>query len=887
VNSKARRSDPTLMLAIFAGALLLAAWRSLSYIDPDRLRGLAPSAAPIALLATLIASALATHRLIATRKTLRSRSALAVVPADELKVTPDAVLRLAAQLTRADRTVAGWVDRRACAIRIRLTADSQGRLAYIVSGPSRTRELLRSALRGYHGIELRDAEEVLAGAGASGPEDAVLRTELILAHPSIEPLTRLGLEPDPLQPFASAISSLRVDRGERADVCVDLLPAIGWRHSRLRRRLRRQARRRYRERPAMPRILGGPGEGGKAREPIDLAERRDVASALDAKLRDAGPLFETQILIRVQAQTRPAAKATMRSLLGAFGPLAARNWFRASGLPIPGIAFLGSDLPPRRAGFDRRLASGRFAPARRSILTARELAGFLKPPTVDCLAENVLRSGALLAPAPALPTFKPEQRELIPLGRVADESGERLVGVRVADSFFSYIAGRSRYGKTELAIAQFVHLARRGHGGLFLDPHGDALERIKPYLTDPTLARRVVQIDLGPAANAASQPGWNLFELKGKSTAETEGRVEAVVDAFSSALEWGERNTRAINLTTQAAIALASIARVLPAKMAPTIFQIPTLLTDEEWREAALPFLPRASQRFWRDRFGRLAEEAITPLTNMVDRLRSSSAASTLLGQSESSYRAREAMDKGLIVLACPGSGGTRDRLLANLLVFDLFHAAKGRGNLPPDQRRLFFACLDEIQSFDGGSSSNLAALVEQTAKFGLRGIFLNQNPERLSAPTLNALTTNRSHLISTALNSHAATLLTREWGGEPSPLALSRLPRYRFIAQVTHQGDLSKPFSLGGVRVEEVIGEDGKPDQLDSLEQVSGEATARRSPAEALAHLEGLDDEILGDLKKRRRRGEVDEDPIEARSREDAEADPGYEPVSVPRGRS
>ena len=103
MNSKARRSDPTLVLAIFAGALLLAAWRCLSNIALDRLRDLAPSGAPIALLATLIASALATNRLIATRKTLRSRWALAVVPADEFEVTPDAVLRLASQLTRADR----------------------------------------------------------------------------------------------------------------------------------------------------------------------------------------------------------------------------------------------------------------------------------------------------------------------------------------------------------------------------------------------------------------------------------------------------------------------------------------------------------------------------------------------------------------------------------------------------------------------------------------------------------------------------------------------------------------------------------------------------------------------------------------------------------------
>jgi hypothetical protein len=38
-----------------------------------------------------------------------------------------------------------------------------------------------------------------------------------------------------------------------------------------------------------------------------------------------------------------------------------------------------------------------------------------------------------------------------------------------------------------------------------------------------------------------------------------------------------------------------------------------------------------------------------------------------LAGQSQSTYRAREAMDRGRIVLACPGSGGTRDRLIANL----------------------------------------------------------------------------------------------------------------------------------------------------------------------------------------------------------------------------
>ncbi len=103
------------------------------------------------------------------------------------------------------------------------------------------------------------------------------------------------------------------------------------------------------------------------------------------------------------------------------------------------------------------------------------MAGLLKPPSVHCAAPEVLRLGPAVYPAPkVLPTFT-GQSDLVPLGRVEGESGERRVGLRVEDSFFTYIAGRSRWGKTELALTQFLHLVRSGHGGLFLDPHQDAV----------------------------------------------------------------------------------------------------------------------------------------------------------------------------------------------------------------------------------------------------------------------------------------------------------------------------------------------------------------------------------------------------------------------------
>ncbi len=841
--SNSNRSDPRPMLAIFAAAVLVALWQLISAIEVERLLPFALALAPLALGAIAIAAALATHRSFATRRTLRSRRAVAIVPADEFDAEPDTVLRFAAQLASSERRVAGWIDRRACAIRIRLASDSERRLVYVVEVPERTGEALRTALRSFEGVEERPAAEVLSEAESSDKRE-LLRTELVLARPSVEPLARLAPKPDPLQPFAAAVGRLHCDR-EDASVCIDLLPASGPRAARLRGRLRREARRLHGERRDLTAILSGEKRRRPSPDPQEQVERRGAVQAVDAKLRESGELFEAQILLRSEAPTRGQAEAAMSGLLAAFRPLADRNYLRASGLPIPGAAFLGSDIPLRRRSFDRRFATGLFRPAHKMTLTARELAGFLKPPTVHCGTRNVLRSGALLSPPPNLPIFEEGRGDLIPLGRVSTETGEQIVGVQAADTFFTYIAGRSRYGKTETAIAQFVHLMRAGHGGLFLDPHGDGLERVEPYLGD-VAPERIVRIDLGPGGSSA-QPGWNLFELGGNG-AESEGRVEAIVDAFASALEWGERSTRAINLTTQAAAALAAIARRLDPELAPTIFQIPTLLSDAEWRRATLPFLPRADQRFWTDRFPLLAPEAITPITNMVDRLRRSSRVVALLGQSRSTYRVREAMDRGKIVLACPGVGGTRDRLIANLLLFDLLHAARGRAELAPERRRPFWVFLDEVQSYDGAASGNLAALLEQSAKFGLRAGLLNQNPERLSAATLNALTTNRSHLLSSTLNSHAASLLTKEWGGRVSPEALTKLERYRFIAQVTHKGSLSAPFALGGVRVEDVI---EKPAAVrPACEGRRHLAASRRPAAEVAAHLDGLDDRILAALR-------------------------------------
>jgi hypothetical protein len=283
--------DPRPMLLIAAGVAFAVVWGAISSIDLGRLLASALSLAPFALGAIAIASALATQRILATRRALAARTAAAIVPADEFDPKPETVQRFAAEIARADRGLRGWLERRAGTLRVRLTNDRKGRLVYLIEVPARSREPLRAALRDYEGAELRAAGDVLP----EPKEQAVrLRTELVLAEPSVEPLAQLALDPDPLQPFAAAMASLRAEQGERVSVCVDLLPASGLRRARLARRLKRQARRLHGERRSFTEILNNERPHRRGSDPTELLERRRVGQALDAKLRGAEPLYEAQ-----------------------------------------------------------------------------------------------------------------------------------------------------------------------------------------------------------------------------------------------------------------------------------------------------------------------------------------------------------------------------------------------------------------------------------------------------------------------------------------------------------------------------------------------------------------------------------------------------------------
>jgi hypothetical protein len=687
----------------------------------------------------------------------------------------------------------------------------------------------------------------------------VRRAELVLARPATEPLDHLKLDPDPLHAFARALSGLRDDLGESASVVVDVLPATAAQRRWLRHGLLRQAQQAESgtgSSALMAVLMPARTVGARrpALRPAESVERRSDSRQLANKLLEHEPLFALQILLRTASSVEGRADAHMEALLSCFDAWSGQNWLRVAGINLLGFAFLGADaLPWRRGRFDRRFETGLFRPSRTNLVTGREILGFLKPPTKRGRAPNVIGLGGAIPPAPpGLPAFQ-RQPNLLPLGEVSGQGGERrLVGVPLADTLFAYMAGRSQFGKTETAINQFIHLARSGQGGLFLDPHEDALKRIKAHLTDEGLGERIIEINLAAHGRDQRQLSWNLFSMEGAAPGAAEERVAAVVDSFASVMQWDERNSRAVNLTTQVAQSLIELAQKVPADLAPTIFSVNRLLSDEGWRTEVLRFLSPASREFWEQRFPLLPAEAITPITNLVDRMRASRAIAGLMGSPRGTYDIRRAMDAGRVVLACPGTGGLQqNRLVANLLIYDLLHAALLR---PEGRRRVFWAFVDEAQTCDGASNGNLAALLEQCAKFGVRLFLFNQDPERLTARTWSAIKTNRSHLLSTVVSAEAAAMIAKQWGGEPAPGTITRLDRFTYVASLTLGGEILRPFLVRGVPVSEMWSDCHHPERLATLDRLIDRRCRRRPVSEVIAGLDGHDDRILAHLRTRRR---------------------------------
>lgn len=703
----------------------------------------------------------------------------------------------------------------------------------------------------------------------------VARAELALALPDHLALREVPIKPDPLEALAAAVADVREDLGERADIVLDLVPIAPSRVSRRRSRLLARARRNPSNMPAIPglpqhgsgggfgldrlaslgseiaaEMRGQQGRGGQ--RPMQrqrMPSVSDVKAAMGKFGPGADPVFALQLLIRTCSSDPARPRMLLDQIMATLEGWAGDNHLRPVGLNLL-VTRLRADSRLYRRSFDRRFATGEFAPRRPSWVTGAELAGLLKPATKHNTAANVARSGGVVPPPPpSLPTWT-GQADLLPLGWVAKPGGgERLAGLPLAYLLFGLFLGKAGYGKTEMSLVQAIALAHNGHGTLFLDPHGDGWQRARPYLAHPHIAPRLWEIDLTSPDLDAMVGSWNPLSMENRGEEEIPDIVNAIVTGFASALNWSDSAGRAKTILTRSVQTLAQLSWMLSQagrpELAPTIFQIRTLLNDEEWRDAIVPYLPKTLRDFWVHTYPKYSNEATPVVTNIIERLDSSNALKGFLGSSLSTYDIRHAMDNGKVVFVCPSGTGDTDRIVSCLLIYDLFRAGLSRRTMPVADRKDFYAFIDELTAVDGASKGTLAAIAEQLRKYKVKLLAMTQMAQRLSATTRQGLLQNLSILSTTASDIDEAQMVVRRWGKKVAPDTISQLQRYHYVMSVTLDGGQSDPFRVRGASVEDVYGEYHRPDDVHHLDAAVNENLRRRRVRDILDDLARLDTRI------------------------------------------
>lgn len=803
------------------------------------------------LLALAIACAWSAGEMVVRRLAARAsaqRMALELVSNRHFDPSLEEIFRRGVQLSRASTAMPWWTPRRAKAVQIRLRADGSSPLRYRVEGPAGGERLLTITPFGPD-VTVNRARPI-----ADKPRQHTVRAEFLLRGKATAPLREVPLAPDPLQPLVDAVSDLRAELGDLAEIRLDIQRAPKWslRARRLqlmgaaRRSERREAQRsaRWLRQDAsgiedsvgwqFQQLLSDhPNSGGGRRLVMPPVPRRvDPGEAL-GKLAADDHLVRVQLLVMCASDIEGRAQARLAELQAAFDVFGGRSRWAMRGWRL-GPWRVGADHWPTRRGFERRWNQRHCQPPRANWVRLEELTGLLKPPTTHCRLPIL---------AGDLPTFRFGRPELLFQGIYrAPDGRERPVATFASETLFEVGVGKAGGGKTERALAQAIGWAHSGGGLLFLDPHRDSWPRATTFLAHEALMPRIALVDLNGLGPAPRVSSWNPLGMHQGQTAHEV--VEAITDAYASALGWDDVSApRAITILTAALTVLVAVNQAACESGHPeaqaTIFHVRALLSDAAFRRSALDAvagrLDEETRSWWQVVFPALPLEAFAVVLNPIARLAANPVTRAFLGQPVGVYDIRVAMDSRMIVWVCPGGNGPTERLVTALLARDLLRAVRSRRDTPEDKRVPFRPYFDELITLTGAAPETIASMFEDFRKYKCQVHGMTQLLARLPTAVRLSLVQNASTLATTAGSKSAIAPITAEWGDDPSPDRVATMDRFEHYVSMNVHGRRVGPVQLRGPHLDALFASQARPDQVPALERAAL-ANAGALPLDLLA---------------------------------------------------
>lgn len=490
------------------------------------------------------------------------------------------------------------------------------------------------------------------------------------------------------------------------------------------------------------------------------------------------PGFRVSIRVIVSSPHDYMAESHLNNITGAFSQYtSAYNNFKRARLFIKHlfmIDFLYRYMPLIRRGT--------------CILNTEELATIFHFPNKTVETHHIQWLNAKNAPAPnKIPTSG------LRIGKSTYRGEEREVFMDLNDRRrHMYIIGKTGTGKSEFLKEMILQDIASGHGVCAIDPHGEFVEDIL-QLMPPERAEDVIYFN---PSDLERPMGLNMME------ADNEEQKHFVVSSIIGLMYklYDPHRTGIIGPRFEHAIRNAML--TIMSKQGSTFIELVRCLTDSKYVDELLPYVKDpVVRRYWTDQIAQTSDfhksEVLDYIVSKFGRFVTNKTMRNIIGQTESSFNFREAMDQKKIILCNLSKGilGEEDaKFLGLILVPKVLTAAMSRQNIPMEQRHDFFLYVDEFQNY---ATEDFAVILSEARKYRLNLIVANQFVGQIDEEVKNAVFGNVGTIVSFRIGVPDANFLQHEFSPTFNETDLTNIEKYHVYIKTIVGNEPVPPFSM------------------------------------------------------------------------------------------
>jgi len=431
-------------------------------------------------------------------------------------------------------------------------------------------------------------------------------------------------------------------------------------------------------------------------------------------------------------------------------------------------------------------------------LSASEISTVLHfPPDTDAVPNLYKILAPKAEPPIGLPTSdSTPKEELCPFGKTNYRNIREEFGIKRKDrARHMYFIGKSGVGKSKLLELLIKGDIEGGHGVCVIDPHGDLVENIIPFIPED----RVKDVIYFNAPDEKFPISFNPIEKVDKVYRQqvATGLIETFKKIFGA--NWTPRLEHVMRMTLLA---------LLDAPKA-SIMSVLLLLTDRDYRQEVIKTIDdQVVKNFWTNEFAGWSEkfdsEAIMPILNKIGQFVSNSIIRNIVGQDENKIVMPDIMNNRKILLVkLPKGilGEENTALLGSMMVTKIYQSALARADIPEKDRVPFYLYVDEFQNFATDSFSNI---LSESRKYKLSLSIAHQYVSQLSDVIKKTVFGNVGTIVSFRLGPEDAALLEQEFEPKFKAADITNLGVQEIYLKMSIDDEVKDAFSARTLTVPE-----------------------------------------------------------------------------------